>query len=342
MARLVYTHEELLADHPYASRQEEAGYRLHGGFDADGRYISPRTLYRWPAIRAWEAAARARGVEIIDSSQSLLARGNYPNTEQQGFLLANGLGQTFWNSLSITGLLEARGKILTLGPCADFQEIVEGDISETATGHLNKGLLLAHGLDEAGNPESGEGGHDSMWFAVRDMLFGKHAYPHATVPSSVGRPQNGRAFPQLPENHENWILLLMNLLMVEIRAEAFFGFCTHVMRDPRNFRDRRDIAAHAADLVDRIRDDEQPHVGYLTVVMSELRSFTFKGADGSRIAGKQIIDPVWKAMVQWHSVANFDWDRAEKRKELEALLGTRPNGAELVRKFHALEQKEAA
>ncbi len=67
----------------------------------------------------------------------------------------------------------------------DFQNIVEEDISGTATGHLNKGLLVAHGLDEGGSPERGEGGHDAMWFAVRDMLFGKHAYPRAEVPESL-------------------------------------------------------------------------------------------------------------------------------------------------------------
>jgi len=36
----------LFAEHPYARRQVEAGQRLHGGFDADGRYISPQTLVR--------------------------------------------------------------------------------------------------------------------------------------------------------------------------------------------------------------------------------------------------------------------------------------------------------
>ena len=33
MAKLVYTEQEILADHPYAKSHEEAGYKLHGGFD---------------------------------------------------------------------------------------------------------------------------------------------------------------------------------------------------------------------------------------------------------------------------------------------------------------------
>ncbi len=38
MSRLTYSREEILADHPYARPHMEAGYRLHGGFDTQGRY----------------------------------------------------------------------------------------------------------------------------------------------------------------------------------------------------------------------------------------------------------------------------------------------------------------
>ena len=61
MAKLSYSREELMADHPYARPHEEAGYRLHGGFDADGQYISPRTLHRWPAVGPGRAALKRRG-----------------------------------------------------------------------------------------------------------------------------------------------------------------------------------------------------------------------------------------------------------------------------------------
>ncbi|HWD48989.1 MAG TPA: hypothetical protein VG309_03645, partial [Rhizomicrobium sp.] len=253
MAKLTYTTEEILADHPYAKAHLEAGYKLHGGFDAQGNYISPRTLHRWPAINAWGGALEARGHKLIDSSQQLIVNGTFPNVEQQHLLLEFGLGQTLWNSLSVTGVIEARGRKLAEATAPDFQDIVKEDISQTAVGHLNKGLLVAHGLDEGGDPNRGEGGHDAMWFAVRDMLFGKNAYPHAEVPESIGKPQTGRLMPQIPAEFENWVLLLMNVLMIEVRAENFFNFCTTVMRDPRNFRDRRDVAMHAADLVNRIR-----------------------------------------------------------------------------------------
>ncbi|HEY1961495.1 MAG TPA: hypothetical protein VGG69_03670 [Rhizomicrobium sp.] len=342
MPRLVYSREEILANHDYAKPHVEAGYPLHGGFDPSGKYISPRTLHRWPAINAWSEALQARGHAVVDASQQLLKRESYPNLAQQNLLLELGVGQSLWNSLSVTGVIEARGRRLAENPAPDFQDIIVDDISETATGHLNKGLLVAHGLDEGGDPARGEGGHDKMWFAVRDMLFGQHAHPHADVPESLARPEMGRLMPQIPGDYENWILLLMNVLMIEIRAEHFFSFCMDTMRDPSNFRDRREVALHAAELVDRIGQDEAPHVGYLAVVISELRSFTFRTVDGGTVKGAAFIDPIWRGMVQWHSVTNHDFQREQSRKNLHAMLGTKPNAAELIRHFDSLEMREAA
>jgi hypothetical protein len=342
MSKLIFTAQEILADHPYAKPHVEAGYKLHGGFDADGKYISPRTLNRWPAINAWSEALKKRGHDLIDSSQQLMVNSTFPNVAQQGLLLELGFGQSLWDSLSVTGVVEARGKMLAQAEAPDFQKIIVEDISQTAVGHLNKGLLRAHGLDEGGDPSRGEGGHDSMWFAVRDMLFGAHAYPHADVPDSLSKPDAGRLMPQIPPEYERWILLLMNVLMIEVRAENFFNFCTTVMRDPRNFTDRRDIAVHAAELVDRIRQDEAPHVGYLAAVVSELRSFTFKTVDGKQVSGASVIDPVWRGMVQWHSVTNVEWDRAQKREEFQQMFNKNGDGAALMRRFDSLDMKEAA
>ena len=344
MPKLSYSADEILADHPYAKPHVEAGYKLHGGFDADGRYISPRTLHRWPAIRAWSEALKGRGHEVIDSSQELMVKGYFPNTAQQKLLLEQGLGQTLWDSLTVTGVIEARGKRLATAQAPDFQAIIVEDISNAATGHLNKGLLRAHGLDEGGYDEKGEGGHDAMWFAVRDMLFGKNAYPLPEIPESLSRPELGRLMPQIPIEHEHFTLLMMNVLMIEVRAENFFSFCDRVMRDPDNFRDRRAAAEHAAELVARIRQDEASHVGYLTAVVSELRSFTFKTVDGKRIKGSAMIDPIWRGMVHWHSVTNVDFDRAQTRKELTTALAKKPGAQELIARFDALgtETRERA
>jgi hypothetical protein len=342
MAKLNYTRDEIMADHAYAQPQIEAGYRLHGGFDAAGAYVSPRTLNRWPAVEAWQAQLKDRGFDIIDASRRLLKRGPYPTAEQQKFLLGSGFGETLWNSLTITGIIEARGGMLAQAVASDFQSIVVEDIANTALGHLNKGLLAAHGFDEAGQKTLGIGGHDDMWFAVRDALFGKGAYPIPEVPASIGRPETGRRIPQIPAEHEGWILLLMNVLMIEVKAESFFSFCQTVMRDPANFADRRAAADHAADLVERIRTDEAIHVAYLATVISELRSFTIKCEDGSTVSGASIIDPVWNQMIEWHAVTQADFGRAQSRDAILGRLNAKPNGPALAARFDSLEFQQAA
>ena len=342
MSKLVYTRAEIMADHAYARPHVEAGYRLHGGFDAAGTYISPRTLHRWPAVRAWQEQVTRRGFPLIDASVRLLKRGAYPNAEQQKLLLGNGLGETLWNSLTITGVIEARGKALCDAEAPDFQKIIVEDISATATGHLNKGLLYAHGLDEGGNREGGEGGHDDMWFAVRDALFGKNAYPLPEVPASIGRPEIGRLMPQVDKAYEDWILLLMNVLMIEVRAESFFSFCVDIMRSPDVFRDRRAAADHAAEIVERIRTDEAIHVAYLQAFVSEMRSFTIRTLDGKQITGASMIDPIWEGMIHWHSVTQADFGRQQSRDAIEARMAKLPAGRELLARFDSLEQKVAA
>jgi hypothetical protein len=224
----------------------------------------------------------------------------------------------------------------------DFQNIIVEDIREMCIGHLNKGLLAAHGHDEGGQKALGIGGHDDMWFAVRDALFGKNAYPIPEVPASIARPETGRRMPQIPEEYEQWILLLMNVLMIEVKAESFFSFCQSVMRDPDNFKDRRAAAGHAADLVERIRTDEAIHVAYLATTISELRSLTIRTVDGKTVPGASIVDPVWNQMIEWHAVTQANFGREQSREAILGRLKSKPNGAALAASFDSLEFQQAA
>ena len=339
MTQLVYSREELLSNHDYVRPQEEAGYRLHGGFDAEGQYRSPRTRLRWPAVRAWAGALEERGFPLVDATTRLLSRGAYPNQAQQKFLLDAGMGQTLWNSLTITGVVEARGGFLAQMDCPDFQTIIAQNITDTCTGHLGRGLLNAHGHDEAGDRERGEGGHDTMWFAVRDLLFGKDAYPSPEEPGRLARPEPGRLMPQVPPEHEQLILLLMNVLMIEVRAESAFRFYIDLARDPALFRDRRAEADHAAVLIERIREDEQIHVAYLQAAVSELRSFTFKSGTGAPVAGRDFIDPVWNGLVRYHSVTVLEQQRDMTRTAIVERLGALPDGEKRIAAFDALERE---
>lgn len=344
--RLVYDRAELMADHPYAKPHEEVGYRLHGGFLESGEYTSPRTLVRWPAVRAWSAALEARGWPLIDADTDLLELPNYPTIAQEKVLLSAGLGQGFWNSLTVTGIIEARGGMLCQFPEFDIQRAIVDDITETATGHLNKGLLYAHGADEGGDPAiPGVGAHDAMWFAARDLAFGKDAYPPVDPPANISRPAEDRELPQLPEGIERLVKLLMNVLMIEVRAESFFAFCVSVFRDPANFKDRREGAELAAVMVERIRKDEAIHVAYLRTVISEMRSFTFRTVDGGTIKGDALLDPLWAQMVEWHGKLERELSRERSREEIgkQAVEKLGAAGArDLLARFDAAEGLVAA
>jgi len=338
MTALAYSREELLADHPYASPHEAAGYQLHGGYTADGAYHSPKTLNRWPAVTAWAKRLTAGGWPLIDASQELLRRGNYPNLEQQILLQKNGIGQSFWNALTITGVIEARGRALCEFAPPRWQDTIEEDVSETCTGHLHEGLLYAHGADEGGDPEiPALGAHDAMWFAARDLVYGPDAYPMCEIPESIARPDEGPPFPQLEPAYGELLSLLANVLMIEVRAEAFFAFSCAVFRHPDTFPGKDAECEEAAQMVERIRIDEGIHVAYLQTAISEMRSYTFKTVDGGRIKGQDIIDPFWEKVVTWHATTVFDENAKRSRATLEPKL-LDAGGKELLAQFDALAE----
>lgn len=338
-AVLNFDDSRLMASHEYVRPLQAAGHRLHGGFDAQGTYRSPRTLHRWPAVRAWQQALLDRGWPLIDASRSLLAAGNFPNVEQQALLLSWGCGQTLWNALTVTGVVEARGRLLAQFPAPDFQAIVQEGIEGTTLAHLGKGLFRAHGFDEGGVPDSEQGGHDVMWFAARDLLFGADAWPMPEVPPSLARPQTARLLPMLDAPFEAAIVMMMNVLMIEVRAEAFFSFCLQVMRDPRNFTDRRAAADEAAQMVEYIREDEQIHVAYLQTALSELRSFTIRTLDGRGIPGEKLLDPLWEGFVKFHAVDTLAHNRAQNQAAIEVALRAMPEGEQRLARFNALSDR---
>lgn len=298
--RLTYTQDELLAEHDYAELQVINGQRLHGGFDSDGNYLPPRSSIRSEAIANWTAALRERGGDLLDADASLLSGPRVPNFDQQCLLIRNGLGQVYWNQLTITGKIEARGRFLATTPFPDLQPLVVEDISEMSIGHLNKGLLIAHGIDEGGIPEEGIGGHDVMWFIARDLAFGKDAYPDAEPPARIAREEEGkRRMPEIAFPYEGFLSFLMNLLLIEFRAEIGFASSQEIFRTTELFPGRESDVLESAEIIERIRTDELIHVESLRLYLGELRELTLRREDGGTIPGREIIDRFWKNLVAW-------------------------------------------
>ncbi|MEE4299328.1 MAG: hypothetical protein V2J24_07800 [Pseudomonadales bacterium] len=334
--RLRWDEATLIAEHDYPKPHVEAALRLHGGIAEDGHYISPRTLNRWPAVRAWQRALAERRWPLLEADTALLSVPPFPNEAQQRLLVREGLGQAFWNSLSITGIIEARGIALVDFKAPDFQAVAVDDISEMCIGHLNAGLLKSHGWDEGGRKDLGVGGHDDMWFAVRDLLFGKDRWPVPEPPASIARPVEGRELPQLPEAHEGTLKLLMNVLMIEVRAERTFRFYEDVISTPGLFECPDADRDLALELVDRIRTDEAIHVAYLQTVISEFRSLRIRTVDGEVIPGEELVDPLWAKMVHWHAVEVHEANRPTQEANMRALIATHADAERVQREFDAL------
>jgi hypothetical protein len=89
-------------------------------------------------------------------------------------------------------------------------------------------------------------------------------------------------------------------------------------------------------LINRIRLDESVHVAWLRAAISEFRSFTIKGVDGSEISGAEILDPVWKKMVRWHAVEMHETQRPLNIATLKETVLAPKDGESLFKQFEAL------
>ncbi|MEM8769059.1 MAG: hypothetical protein AAGE43_16550, partial [Pseudomonadota bacterium] len=332
-----YSEDELYADHEPATLHERGGTRLHGGFDADGRYLPPRSKGRSEALSAWTDALRARGGDLFAADASLLTGPRMPNVAQQALLLGHGIGRPFWNGLTVTGKIEGRGRVLADMTFPDLQEVIVEDISGMAIGHLNKGLLVMHGIDEGGEPEKGIGGHDVMWFVARDLACGAGAYADVEPPESISRPEAGeRLMPELPPEYEGMLSFLMNLLLIEFRAEIGFASTQETLRNEGLFTDRREEAEEAAEIVGRIREDELIHVESLRLYLGEIRELTLKTVEGGTISGAALIDRFWDGLVRWATVDQPAIAAANQYEVLKPIILEHEDGEQILAEFDAL------
>jgi hypothetical protein len=183
---------------------------------------------------------------------------------------------------------------------------VEDDLTGTATAHLGLGLFEAHARDEAGF--EGEGGHDTMWFAARDVAFGNpptedetarmlermgimgpgagNADPLERLKAAMER----RLFADLPYELEALVEQMNRLLLIEISAFHTFAWAEEVLSDHALVAGE----GEAARLVSYIRADETPHVEYLKTVLSELSVRTLKTESGKKLDGQVFIDAIWE------------------------------------------------
>ncbi|HET9077994.1 MAG TPA: hypothetical protein VFN68_13750 [Acidimicrobiales bacterium] len=344
-AQLDYTEAELLMDPPIVEPLRAGGVTCHGGFLTDGTYASPRTRHRVPAVRAWQDEHRRTfGTAILDAPLDSWP-GTYPNVAQARLLLSHGVREPIIAQLTRIGTVEGFGaNIRHLAP-ADMQRFFVEDIRATATSHLGRGLVEAHARDEAG--WGGLAGHDTMWFAVRDIAF-EHPLtgdmtarllerlgfqgPAVSQEERVARFNAGRSFPQIDTGLEMLLATMIRVLLIEIKAFHVFAWAEELLSD-------RDLVAgdgDAARLVGCIRADETPHVEYLRTALTEMRDRTFVTTSGGRIPGTEVIATLWDKLLAESMGTVEAANRASFTNELRLTLDGRPGGADLLEQFDTL------
>jgi hypothetical protein len=343
-----WSEHELLQSHRYAEPLFAGGIRCHGGFDDDGRYVSPRTVHRVPAIEGWEEArAAAFGTPTLDLPLDRWPP-HVPNVAQAKFLIANGVPGPIISTLTRIGTVEGFGGFIRTLPLPDLSRCFDEDVRGTAMAHLERGLYEAHARDEAGFED--EGGHKDMWFAARDVAF-EHPVDDDAVLEMLQRmgfarpgSSNGVAPPPrvLPDDVdadlEGVIEFMARLLLIEISAFHAFAWAEEVLSDA-------DLVAgdgEAARLVSYIRADETPHVAYLKTTLSEMRDRTFLGSSGKRYPGTDLVGRIWDRAVTDSLGARREATVKLALGEVEHALDGHPRSADLLAEFHSLATPEVA
>jgi hypothetical protein len=332
--RVAYAADDLLTNDPGLAPLVANGVRCHGGFDTDGRYHSPRTRHRGPAIEAWQAQVVRDGGELLQFAPALLPP-QYPNVAQSKLLVRAGVREPIVRALTTIAIVEGFGAVIRDVKVPDLRSLVVEPIEGTALAHLDGGLFEAHARDEAGHRD--EGGHKQMWEAARDLAFESPRIPPDVLMRLMGRRGNGpartRPFPQLDETLESMLSAMVNVFVIEIFAGRTFDWGEQLLSDP-------DVSAEptrAGDMVRYIRSDERPHVEYLRAALSEVRTRTLRDANGATLPGREVVDGLMHRTLRVLTTSRPRDQRADTRAALVESLAKPDVRSGLIEEFDALE-----
>jgi len=340
-----FTEHELLETHPISEPLIAGGVRCHGGFDENGDYVSPRTLNRAPAIRAWqERRAEQFDTPLLDIPLERWPE-HYPNVAQAKFLISEGVAEPISTTLTRIGTVEGFGSMIRYSTVPNLQRCFDEDVHGTAMLHLDRGLYEAHARDEAGFED--EGGHQQMWFAARDIAFENPPAEDETnrmlermgfrQASDGGTPTPPPPPPRvLPDDIDYDLEMLIQrmarLLLIEISAFHTFAWAEEVLCDI----DLVPGDGDAARLVSYIRSDETPHVEYLKTVLSEMRDRTFVGESGKRYQGADMIGRIWESAVSESLGVRREQNLQVTLREIGHALDGNARGKDIFEEFHHL------
>jgi hypothetical protein len=344
-----FSEEELLASHAVAEPLIAGGVHCHGGLDETGTYVSPRTLNRWPAIKAWQAQHQEQfGTDLIGIPLGTWPE-HYPNVAQASWLIESGVPGPIITALTRIGTAEGFGSMIRHSTIPPLQRCFDEDLRGTTTAHLGGGLYGPHARDEAGY--EGEGGHQQMWFAARDIAFEDPVTEDETQTMLVRMgiiPLGGTAIPDaaavrrmaaerrvLPDDIDLDLELLVErmarLLLIEISAFHTFAWAEELLADVQLVAGE----GAAAGLISYVRADEEPHVEYLRTTLSEMRDRTWIGISGCRYSGREMVGAIWDRAVTESLGVRRDQLLAVTLREVEYALEGKSRRDDILEGFHA-------
>jgi len=345
---LEWSEAELLTTDDVVEPVIAGGVRCHGGYTSDGSYVSPRTKYRVPAIKAWQESHREQfGSEILDPPLEMWPE-VFPSVAQTKYLLREGVPGPTIAALTRIGTVEGFGSMIRTVDVGDMQQHFDESIAGTALAHLQRGLFEAHARDEAGFED--EGGHKQMWFAARDVAF-EHPVTEDMTQAMLVRmgivaadgtpptPEQARAnaealrrFPDLDLRLEMMLRRMIGLLFIEVSAFHTFAWAEAVLSDDALVAD----SGQAAELVRCVRADETPHVDYLRTALTEMRDRTMVGESGRRIDGSEVISTLWDAALEQSLGPNRENFKKQAMGEIEHALASHPRRTQILEGFDAI------
>jgi hypothetical protein len=335
-SNLVFTGDQLLANVKLEAPLLVGDVRCHGGFDADGRYRSPRTLWRVPAIEAWQRQHLARSpVPLVEVPDSCVPA-HLPSVAQAKLLLKSGVREPIVRILTEIAIIEGFGATIRDLPVPALSSFIREDTAATALAHLTGGLFEAHARDEAGWGD--EGGHKQMWEAARDRALSDPEVPPDILMVIMARRGPGsrppRLLTMLAEPVERLLSFMVGVLAIEVFAKSTFQWAEELLSDP----EVSDSPEHAAALVRYIRSDESPHVEYLRTALSEVAARTVITGDGGEIAGREVVDRLLdrslRMMIRQRIEDRRDQVRQRVRTAAQGVVG---DVDEFMARFDALE-----
>ncbi len=331
-SRINFSFDELLENPKYDRTLIVNDRRCHGGFDKDGHYLSPRTVWRNPAVKAWQEQHLATSsLPLVEVPQDVIPPYT-PNVAQARFLLQNGVREPLVRILTEIAIVEGFGAFIRELPVPPLKSFIRQDVTGTAIAHLTGGLFEAHARDEAG--WDAEGGHKQMWEAARDAALSNPAISpeiFAAIMSRRSATPPQALFPALGDPVERLIRFMVDVLAIEVFAASTFAWAEAVLSDP----EISDAPDEAANLVRYIRSDEAPHVEYLRTGLSEISARTLLTQSGEEIRGKVVVDALMartlKNMMRQRAI-----DRPAMLRELIRNNSNGKDAASLLEEFESL------